>query len=951
MNKKIEKITFFLGAIFAFLSKAGFVFALEVQYPSFNVFGQSFALTSYSSLTDYTCYLFGLGLDIAIVIAIGAIAFGGIYYLVSYARESYKGEGKAWIKAGILGLLIVVCASLVSYTINPNLSACKFLFFPEIDFGLLTSTPPTSTLPTTTYKEIPMGTLTENLLTRTMSDCYEFDPSGNPLDYADVIGVDNSTIHQDDTLADYSSPTYYIPTYFDHDRADCLTQLIDGAQKKAGVIATLSQEIAKLMNECSCSNSGSITSPSGASGVPTSSTFNSSQAQTLNPSATSQDITQEQDQWNSEISGIGGADFGSKCSASSGCGWGEGCNVYGTDSPISTEDCSGFCEGDCCPSLSPGSDSGSCKNSSGSDCCPSGVKDKIENGDISVTVPVGGGDCKTEATDYKGLDEFRCPKTNNCSDDSCDLCDGGSIESFVQETVIVNGETITLIKQKEWKELNLLQQTMYFKTKIDEITQTIQDDEDSLKSAKTQLASCYLAMPYVDVAKTFEGTIKEQSIILATKFTDTNGDPVDSSKYCQGFNWDNSSCLKKCDNECPDTGGDYSGCTDASCVLDAYNSRSCPYGDGSSSTFEDCMSSCQTNLTTDCEKKDLSCSYAYDFCNYQAENNGKCVLTNDDKCLFDDKAAANFASCSDTTTHAQDEGNKKYCIDNAYLCENGSNEYAGYQECVDTTGGCSADKYSSSQLYYDRISNDGDCQKCSQPYSPPAQDSACYSSKASSTTSCQTLCPETSKCQAASKCPDCPCDEIANPSDQKQPQTVKFYSPDDSSGPWGPEGICGWPFMSDSGSIGSDGYTTASKNISAYDIVGPQCNQYSYNDDPLTFYCQDQWWNDPAREGLSTTPIGAERVCSQGGDVPVGQTVDDAINWADSIIGSVNGSTDTSYIQSGSNFDEDIQSMIDKMTTLGDAIDDPIIDNYCKCNARSETPTTRFAKPIANIGR
>ncbi|MGA2417717.1 MAG: hypothetical protein ABSF55_00525, partial [Candidatus Staskawiczbacteria bacterium] len=66
MNKKIQKVILFLGIIFVFFFKAGFVLALEVNYPS--VLGHS--INDTSSAGDYVCYLFGLGMVLAASITV-----------------------------------------------------------------------------------------------------------------------------------------------------------------------------------------------------------------------------------------------------------------------------------------------------------------------------------------------------------------------------------------------------------------------------------------------------------------------------------------------------------------------------------------------------------------------------------------------------------------------------------------------------------------------------------------------------------------------------------------------------------------------------------------------------------------------------------------------------------------------------------------------------------------
>jgi hypothetical protein len=173
------------------------------------------------------------------------------------------------------------------------------------------------------------------------------------------------------------------------------------------------------------------------------------------------------------------------------------------------------------------------------------------------------------------------------------------------------------------------------------------------------------------------------------------------------------------------------------------------------------------------------------------------------------------------------------------------------------------------------------------------------------------MCPETAKCPASSNCPDCPCDQIEN-------QTINFSVPNTSN----------------TNNAGNEGYYTSGITFSAYQMVGPQCNGYFYNDDPLTFYCENNWWENPNREGLSPTPLGENLRCSKAGEIPVGRTVDDAKNWADTLISNADSINN-----------DDIQPMLDQMKKIGDAKDTSPIQDYCKCNARLETN-----EPICKTG-
>ncbi|MDD4990567.1 MAG: hypothetical protein PHW31_04690, partial [Candidatus Pacebacteria bacterium] len=183
------------------------------------------------------------------------------------------------------------------------------------------------------------------------------------------------------------------------------------------------------------------------------------------------------------------------------------------------------------------------------------------------------------------------------------------------------------------------------------------------------------------------------------------------------------------------------------------------------------------------------------------------------------------------------------------------------------------------------------CEKCPYPYDSLVEDGP----------SCQELYPETAKCPSSSYCPDCPCEKID--------QSLEFCIPNESN----------------EDNAGEEGASTTSKKISTYEVTSAQCNAYSLNDDPLTFYCEDSWWLNPNNEGNNPNPIGGERICSLGKEIPVGQTVDNAENWANEIINSTN------------KIQKDTNQIISSAAKAGKAKDQSNgVEKYCKCDAKFE---------------
>ena len=979
---KFKKLFYFLGIIFSFFLKVDFVSALERTYPT--ILGKS--LNDSSTIADFICYLYSTGVALAASLTVVIIAYGSVYYLISYGRGKFTSEAKDIIKSGILGLLIILCSALIMYTINPAIENCQIAFLPQLnllDISPYSNTPISPDITIATYHEIPLGTLTENLLTR-VEPCENYDQNGDP------IGFDR------DPVGGGVSPSNN--GIGNVDRVSCYRELVEGAQKKAELISKVSDKISQLMDSCHCDASKCrppVCTPFG----------------------------------NATAVGSPGA--------------------YSAD----TSDCS--CTG-----------GGACTQlPSKNDCCPTGIKNQIEHG--GVVVDQGCNPCSSNADctlsgqtcnlsthtcqkSFKGLDEFRCDENSpNASDENSPdgKCTYEKITKFILTSAGTEGvQGVSSIDPTKWSSLTLWQQLTWFRGYIHAFKDAygFQADLDNLTSAKSSMASCRNIIPYVDVLQT--NTISDKNNLINIKkqsdLTDfQTGAKIDSSKYCAGFNYANSNCFEQCNNFCPDDSSAainiYKGGSTTNFV-NTYKNRPCPNSGGGSgdnqaptySTFGDCITGCQNNCQTYCGQEYSSCSPEYNFCVSQCQNDGKCVLDNADKCLF---GAQDFIDCAKNNP-ATDQGNIKYCINNAYLCKNGSDENSGSADCLNSTASsCASNTTKKACINNTNCAWDGEeClknhtasflyqnpsqQKCSDPYAVAGSGSVCKST-ADPNALCQDVCPETAKCPTSSDCPQCPCDFINN--------TLKFSIPNTSTAVWKTVGCtdnagcptgqtcvdnvcekscsgnsdcfpdqacvpdcpvkpcssnvciigggsctddtdcpacsnnicmsngkrdtpcarntdceeyntdpklehetCSIPSGATVGvcitNAGNEGSHVDQTPLSIYQMVGAQCNSYSYNDDPLTFYCEDNWWNDPQKdEAINGEPIGNERTCYREDDIPIGQTVDNAIKWA------------RDFIASGGIIDTDIAKILDQMKKMGDAINTPPVQEYCKCDAQLE---------------
>lgn len=1045
--KKFKIVFLVLFAIILF-ARAGFACALNV-FPDGMTFPQ------------LARYFFNFGIYIASSLALCAIAFGGIYYLVSYGRGSFTSEAQEWVKAGILGLFIILASYLIAYTINPDLvefrlDGLKPVFFQE--------EPPVNPVDPnakiTIFRAVPVGLAVEKLLTNT-DDCYDFDENGNPIE------GDWTTIKTDEGEIKYRQPTYV-----KHDRVDCLIKLIDGAQKKADEAKRVADKIKEIMLGCSCAGAGSGSKDAccakkiieqiqqGDIEVKNNESSNTCapDAETLiwytlylHMDKVSVEVGQKLTK-GQEIGEIGdvGTDMGPHLHFA--VGWPDpknplapiNLNIYsvisapygsvdtrhpGTSAtklpteatpkkinfilgtlinPVDLCHCSWqeelrsafhinnayYAQDWICKNDPSGTESAVVYNMSGGlENIESEVimaKSEITNGvlikhtlktPLSTHNSYSGG--KTLTKIYKGLNEFRTDRTGSqivdlvqkkksngkpvnanqyiVNNGECDICnpcvkcgtcspgDKECLNNLKQcltnrEKCLQDYDKCQENRQKcteagAWDKLNVLEQLMWFKEMIAKTKPKIQEDLSALDATKNEIEKkqCYLTPSYIDFLKIFETTKQgNTNIILGAS---------SQKKYCKGFNYTNSDCFAKCNNMCPDASADllsaYKSCNETCnlgdcdekdsaclklCVQNYYNSRPCTFGPNTGANFKTCLASCQNNCLADCAVKYTECSDDYVFCQKSCQNNSSCIVNSEGSCLLSD----NLTNCKD---NVQEQENAQNCVNNAYYCNYGSDQYAGYLDCLKKQTNLSkpCDQFSSSFLY-----ENPSCQRCPDPYAKVEikdedneNDEDEEDEEENPLSICSVLYPETSKCPASSDCPDCSCNSVRESFDIHLPPYLCKGPPCDCNEITMPKcseiktGDFTAKAITANGSIclGSEedcpGKEKCSINIFGYQLVGPECIEYGYNDDPLTFYCQDEWWKDPNKEGTDPVPIGDEKICHKEDVIPVGQTIDNAKNWANDLFSIISENTNK------------VQEIISYLKRIGSTPK----DEYCKCDS------------------
>lgn len=904
---KLNKLLGLFLLAFVLLTKAGFVLADAAQ-----------------DLSDGISNIFKWGIGVGVLLSACVIAFGGALWIAQFAKGSFRQSSIEWIKAGLVGLLITMTSWLIIYTINPDVFNfdIRKLFYQDISPG-----PGGGGFfqpEIQDYDEIPIGMLTENLLTRKVN-CYDFDARGNPIAGQELEAKDRSK--------------FWGPTYLKHDRVDCYVKLVEAIEKKSLMVENLSKEINKLLNKCSCQEFGHCSDCNGAwAGSATASwRTDAEQCKLLKP-VTETDKT-----------------GGGAC---------KGCCTYSQFGTNGQSTCPGGSQSSSLVStrcLKPGGG-----QEPDLSCCDPNERNQIKgyvnrHGDHKADpLKVYANDrCDTGcnesssgnyAEDYYGLDEFyttqnidqikeKIEKTKDTEEygqityidlDNCPTCiadcnyqcaaSDADCQRRQQECIAEQKECIEekrpkcLKEETPWGKLNLIEQLMYLNSKLTELKDQVSADLESLKTASAKLSSCPLAKSYIDLNQA-----DEQNNATATLIRIFYGD-ADISNYCDGFNYANSSCYKSCSEMCPITDEDvencYSSCQKCDinaenynqckieldkCVNNCYNSpeRKCEKweGIGGNTTFKNCISTCKNNCQNTCPVRNLSCSEDAQACQNVCTHDSKCVLDNISSCVLN---SSSIRSCIEDSNNSDD--NVNMCIEGSYTCKAGSEQHSGYPDCL--LNPTQEDKFSSSFLY-----KNPDKQRC---YWPPSQ-----SNREILRINCVTHNrPETAKCPIASACPDCKCDAFQN--EELNFSVEKKLNPkeldpckgetDPSNG--GLNNLC-------------EKLPEEVLKLDEYRITGAECIKPAYNDDPLTFYCKFDWWTE--KEAKREEPIGKALGCSKADEVPVGVLVDDSVKWADDFVKRIE------KVQKAS---QEIINIAEKIKKAGEP---GSTNKYCQCTSKYES--------------
>lgn len=123
-----------LGANFALAQAADINLVPQVSIPGSDFqAGQNILVKNDTSLVcDYIIVIYKYGIAVIGVLAVLAVAIGGVIWIMSAGNSGVIAQGKEWIISGILGLVLALGSFMLLATINKDLVSCKITTLPSI---------------------------------------------------------------------------------------------------------------------------------------------------------------------------------------------------------------------------------------------------------------------------------------------------------------------------------------------------------------------------------------------------------------------------------------------------------------------------------------------------------------------------------------------------------------------------------------------------------------------------------------------------------------------------------------------------------------------------------------------------------------------------------------------------------------------------------------------------
>lgn len=206
------------------------------------------------NFAELIIYLFNLGVAMGALLAFVVIVYNGIKLLNSTGNPPSISEAKKNIINSLLGLAVLLVSYLLLTTINPDIVKIQNISLGglSISVSILSTQPAADQLESAPFQEIPIGTITEDVLaptssTRNSLPCYEYEHKYKDSEGNIIMG---NTIDQNgDGEIDAND------IVLDKDSFWCMKILSDAIEKKTEIhLSKLIDDLDKLMKAgCKCS--------------------------------------------------------------------------------------------------------------------------------------------------------------------------------------------------------------------------------------------------------------------------------------------------------------------------------------------------------------------------------------------------------------------------------------------------------------------------------------------------------------------------------------------------------------------------------------------------------------------------------------------------------------------------------------------------------------------------
>ena len=121
-----------LGANFALATDINLVPQVSIPGSDFQSGQEKLVKNDTSLICDYIIVVYKYGIAVIGVLAVLAVAIGGVMWIMSAGNSGVIAQGKEWIISGILGLVLALGSFMLLATINKDLVSCKITTLPSV---------------------------------------------------------------------------------------------------------------------------------------------------------------------------------------------------------------------------------------------------------------------------------------------------------------------------------------------------------------------------------------------------------------------------------------------------------------------------------------------------------------------------------------------------------------------------------------------------------------------------------------------------------------------------------------------------------------------------------------------------------------------------------------------------------------------------------------------------